>query len=281
MILTQIVAAVDPVKGHAFARAPDGSIRVLKQGDPLYNGETLIADPNAQVLLNPEDGGNPFFVNGPVQIAMAPNIPDDDAEISPEALAQFIESVRPRPNLDDLEAPAAGGGGGGSYHDFVRLERIVEEVDPLGFSYSAEGYGGQGPFNDNGFDFTLSAGNGGGGSAAEPPEAPEPPPVSPTPPTGAPDHFEVIEGSFTKIQGSVLDNDTGVGQLTVAKIVLSDGTVVDVPPEGYKFLTELNGIAVIYPDGHFEYAAPVRDHSDDIPDIDSFQYIVIDENGNL
>ncbi|MCL2591657.1 MAG: Ig-like domain-containing protein, partial [Betaproteobacteria bacterium] len=66
----------------------------------------------------------------------------------------------------------------------------------------------------------------------------------------------------------------------VGKIVWN-GVEHDVPADGLKFTTPLGGIVIIQQDGSFIYDAPARDHSDNIPDVDSFQYRVHDANGNL
>jgi hypothetical protein len=107
-------------------------------------------------------------------------------------------------------------------------------------------------------------------------------PDNPQPPVAVDDNYEVVEGSRTT-QGSVLDNDaagTVVAQVRYTD-VLGNVVVEDVPPEGAKITSELHGIVFIYQDGNFHYASPVRDHGDDIPDVDHFEYRVKDANGQL
>ena len=92
------------------------------------------------------------------------------------------------------------------------------------------------------------------------------------------DNYTVEEGAYFVLLDSVLDNDpSGV---TVAK-VLWGSTEYDVPADGVKITTSLGGIIIMFQDGTFRYTAPVRDHGDLTPDIDSFQYKVVNNTGML
>ncbi|MCL1826290.1 MAG: retention module-containing protein, partial [Betaproteobacteria bacterium] len=239
MAKNQIVAAVDSVKGQAFVRDQDGAVRPLNVGDPLYEGETLVADPGSHVVVAPDDGATPYHIDGPLQLAMAQDIPADDAEIDPGTLADIIEKFK---NLEDLPPPEAGGGGGSRPHNFVVLERIFEVLDPMDVEFNTPTFRDEGPFQW----LNISASAGGGGDGDPPPP---PPPV--------PDNYEVVEASITQ-QHSVLDNDPG-NYVTVAKVVIG-GVEYDVPAGGLEFMTELRGGVKIMPDGTFTYVAPVRDH---------------------
>ncbi|MCL1860805.1 MAG: retention module-containing protein, partial [Proteobacteria bacterium] len=171
MSQNQIVAAVNSVKGQAFARDPDGALRPLEAGAPLYDGETLIADSGSRVEVAPDDGATPYHIDGPLQLAMAQDIPADDAEIDPGTLADIIEKFK---NLEDFPPPEAGGGGGSRPHNFVVLERIVEMVNPMAIDFNATPLRDEGPFQ--GLNLSASFGGEGGGNTPTPPEPPPPPP---------------------------------------------------------------------------------------------------------
>jgi hypothetical protein len=268
MSTEQVVAAVNAIEGQAFAQGPDGTVRPLQAGDALYDGEILAADPGSNVMVAPDDGSPAYRVDGPIQLAMS----DDNREgevpdMTPEDLANIIESILTK---DDLDPPSIGpGAGGGSRpHSFVLLERIVESVEPMPLEFGASTFVNEGPVQH----ITVSFGGGGSnGSEGEPPPPPD-------------DGYSVVEGSLTAM-GSVLAND-GAGAVTVGKVILANGAELDVPATGLKFVTELGGIVVIHQDGTFEYAAPVRYNSGagtDAagPDTDHFQYRYVDADGNL
>ncbi|MDR2014012.1 MAG: retention module-containing protein, partial [Azoarcus sp.] len=264
----QIVAAVDSVNGQAFARDPDGALRTLEAGVPLYDGEILVADPGSEVVVAPGDGSPPYHVGGPMQLAMATDIPADDAEIDPETLAELIDKFK---HGEDFPAPAAGGGGGSRPHNLVVLERLLEPVEPASVSPETVTQTNEGPYNP----IPLSLGGVGT-------------PVTPVPefekPVGTDDNYSVVEGSM-QLLSSVLAND-GAGSGATVGQVLWNGVWHDVPDGGFKFTTGLNGVVWMYPDGTFEYGAPVRYNSGigtdtDGPDVDHFQYRFKDASGNL
>ena len=272
MLTDQQVASIDSVKGQAFAQSPDGTSRSLMVGAPLYEGETLVADPGSQVEVTPEDGTPSFFIDGPVQLAMAPNITTDEGEIDPETLADFIEQFK---RGDDLPPPEAGGGGGSRPHNLVMLERILEPVQPASNEYGATPLSGEGPYEW----FSLSAGGGGRGGGGDTP------PDEPPKPHASDDAYEVVEGSGVAFHSSVLANDDA--GCVVAKIRI-DGVEYDVPAGAFGLMipqTELGGILRITQDGQFMYTPPTnRDHGGrgydtDGPDIDQFEYCIKDANG--
>ena len=272
----QAVASVNSVKGQAFARGPDGALRPLTIGDPLFDGETLIADPGSRVEVAHDDGSPPYQVDGPMQLAMAGPELADDAEISPEALEEMVSRFK---HGEDFPPPEAGGGGGSRPHNLVILERILEPVTPASNEYAATPLRGEGPYNW----FSLSASSGGSrgsGGDSNPPDT--------NPQRVADDHYQVTENTHTT-QGNILSNDGSAG-VQVAQVrftdVLGNVCVEDVPPEGFKFPTELGGTVWIFQDGTFRYDAPVRDHGgrgydSDGPDIDHFEYRAWGADGNL
>lgn len=140
------VATIVSITGDVSARAADGTIRVLTEGDTLYAGEVLITSDGSQVVL---DYGNGELVSiaGPQDVLMSEtqitaSVPEPvESEITDPSIDAILAALEGDGDLlDDLEAPAAGtegapDGGGGS---FVRLMRISETVDPLAFQFEQQ-----------------------------------------------------------------------------------------------------------------------------------------------
>ena len=140
------VATIVSITGDVSARAADGTIRVLTEGDTLYAGEVLITSDGSQVVL---DYGNGELVSiaGPQDVLMSEaqitaSVPEPvESEITDPSVDAILAALEGDGDLlDDLEAPAAGtegapDGGGGS---FVRLMRISETVDPLAFQFEQQ-----------------------------------------------------------------------------------------------------------------------------------------------
>ncbi|MFC3283205.1 retention module-containing protein [Litchfieldella rifensis] len=140
------IATVLSITGQAWARDADGNLRELSAGDVLQEGETLVTSDNGSVQLDFGDGLDPALVEGGQEVAMTPELdaeaPIEVAESS--VLDEDLEALLAAIDEDDgdllelLEATAAGAGGGGGEgggHDFVRLARITEGVDPLAFEF--------------------------------------------------------------------------------------------------------------------------------------------------
>src|SRR5690606_978815 len=88
----------------------------------------------------------------------------------------------------------------------------------------------------------------------------------------------VLEGT-TVVRGNVLVSDTDVDSptITVGQVATDEsGTGAVVADGSSTIVTALGGIVMMNADGTFTYTAPVRDHSDSIPDIDSFVYRATD-----
>src|SRR5690554_737608 len=144
------IATVLSITGRVWARDEEGNVRELSVGDTLLEGEVLVTSDNGSAQLDFGDGLDPTLVEGGEQITMTPELetdgPLDGSEFAAldddlEALLTAIDEGE-GDLLDILEAPAAGpgagGGGGGAEgggHNFVRLARIAEEVNPLAFEY--------------------------------------------------------------------------------------------------------------------------------------------------
>ena len=59
----QQVGTVSAIKGVVFARNADGEIRQLKDGDPVYEGDVIIAANGASARVEMLDGSQPLQVS--------------------------------------------------------------------------------------------------------------------------------------------------------------------------------------------------------------------------
>ncbi|MDZ4124294.1 MAG: Ig-like domain-containing protein, partial [Hydrogenophaga sp.] len=96
-------------------------------------------------------------------------------------------------------------------------------------------------------------------------------------PVGVADVFNgansVVEGT-TVVRGNVLSNDTDAesSPLTVAQFATNSGSTATNANGTNSITTALGGTVVMNADGTFTYTAPVRNHADATPDVDSFVY---------
>ena len=144
MATAQPVATVVAVTGTAYARDAEGRMRLLRAGDAINEGETVVTSSGGRVELAFEDG-SVLPVEQNQSIAVTAELSETsrpqalDAQLGDASIAQVIQALNDGGNLDDaLEAPAAGlaGGAGGEGNNFVRLLRITEGVDPLAFDFA-------------------------------------------------------------------------------------------------------------------------------------------------
>jgi hypothetical protein len=116
------VARVSALQGKAFARGEDGAMRELMVGDPIFEGDVVVALPGAQVDLAADDGRSLILRDNETLTV--------DAEV--------FGDVKPDASVDELlEETAAGIAAGGTDGGptFVRLLRIAEGVDPLNYEF--------------------------------------------------------------------------------------------------------------------------------------------------
>ncbi|WP_148254906.1 retention module-containing protein [Aidingimonas lacisalsi] len=229
------IATVISITGQAWARDEDGNLRELRAGSTLQEGETLITSDNGSVQLDFDDGLGPVRIGGGEEIAITEDLSNDataDAEDSSaqdddiDALLAELENAEEGEGdlLEELEAPAAGAGGGGADgggHDFVRLSRITETVDPATFSFGSvqgtefiDAEGGDVPLADEdaeSIETTLTL-------TPDVPDA-EPGTIIST------DPFSVVEGNDITLTVSTSTAPTG----SPLEITLSNGAVVTIP----------------------------------------------------
>ncbi|PKO79716.1 MAG: hypothetical protein CVU19_16405, partial [Betaproteobacteria bacterium HGW-Betaproteobacteria-13] len=146
MASAKAVATVVSITGKAEARDQAGNLRLLKVGDALLEGETLVTAAGARAELLVVADGSIVPVGEDQAVLISADLSEstrpqaNEAQLADGTIQQVIQALNDGTNLDDvLEDPAAGltGGGGGDGNDFVRLLRITEGVDPIEFEFEA------------------------------------------------------------------------------------------------------------------------------------------------
>ncbi len=139
------VAHVSAIQGTAFAKSEDGKMRQLKVGDPVFEGEILVAPPGSQVDLAMADGRQIALRDNEALTLDTEVVGDARADAADSALLavgdeaqRIIQSINEGGNLDELleetaAGEAAGGSDGGS--TFVRLLRITEGVESAAYTF--------------------------------------------------------------------------------------------------------------------------------------------------
>jgi len=79
------VATVANVNGQAWARSQDGSMRLLQQGDSVYEGEAVVTVDGVRVDLQLPDG-TLYPVQGPLlaELDVPEDVPQRSADEAPE-----------------------------------------------------------------------------------------------------------------------------------------------------------------------------------------------------
>jgi hypothetical protein len=151
-----VVGKVASVEGQVFAKGSDGSVRQLRVGDPVFEGEVIqTPTTNGRVELSFNSGASYFLrdkeavtLDGMVlggrvadarEAALMPGRSGDLEEIS-----RAIAEGRSLERL--LEETSAGRplvfGRTDDGHSFVQLLRIAETIDPLGYRFGNRDQGG-------------------------------------------------------------------------------------------------------------------------------------------
>ncbi|MDW7747612.1 retention module-containing protein [Halomonas sp.] len=147
------IATIISISGQAWARDEAGNLRELRVGDTLQEGETLVTSDNGRVELDFADSLDPTVIDGGQEVVMTPDLDAEQPVAAEEASAQDVDLEALLTAIDegegdlleDLDATAAGAGGAGGEgggHDFVRLARITENVNPLAYEYGLASLGG-------------------------------------------------------------------------------------------------------------------------------------------
>ncbi|MDR2452593.1 MAG: retention module-containing protein, partial [Candidatus Accumulibacter sp.] len=141
------VARVSAVQGQVFAKAADGSLRPLRVGDLIYDGESIVTGDGSFVDLAALDGqaltlgaNETLVMDAEVLGQSAPDATDAAVKVGGEEFNRIVTALNEGQSLDALlEETAAGassaGVGAGGGPTFVRLLRIGEGIDPLGYEF--------------------------------------------------------------------------------------------------------------------------------------------------
>ncbi|HXE40095.1 MAG TPA: retention module-containing protein, partial [Azonexus sp.] len=144
MAQAQVIAKVSSLSGEAYVRDSAGKMRRLKAGDALREGEAVVAENGAQVVLQLADGremtvhpGETAKLDAEVAAAVMPDAGDSAVTNSPNVFQKIAKALTTGGDLDALlEDPAAGvAGPGNEGHTFVEFLRVVESVDPLSYQF--------------------------------------------------------------------------------------------------------------------------------------------------
>ncbi|MBK9351447.1 MAG: retention module-containing protein [Sulfuritalea sp.] len=146
-----VVGKVASVEGQVFAKGADGSVRQLRVGDPVFEGEVIqTPTTNGRVELSFNSGATYFLrdkeavtldgmvLGGRVADARESALqPGRAGEL--EDISRAIAEGRSLDRL--LEETSAGRplvfGRTDDGHSFVQLLRIAEAIDPLGFQFGS------------------------------------------------------------------------------------------------------------------------------------------------
>ncbi|MEQ6887026.1 retention module-containing protein, partial [Salicola sp. Rm-C-2C1-2] len=136
-----VVATVLSVTGQVWAEDQQGDRRPLEEGDVLRDGEIVVTDSGAEVVLD-FGGGDVVRLGGGETLRMSSDMQNEEDQqsarsLNEESVDEAIAALEGSGDVfDAVEAPAAGLAGGGSEggHSIVRLVRIAESLDPLGFA---------------------------------------------------------------------------------------------------------------------------------------------------
>ncbi|WP_395688382.1 Calx-beta domain-containing protein, partial [Caenimonas koreensis] len=201
MAEAKFVGTVVLIEGVAFARDPQGKQRQLKFGDPVFEGEVIIALDGAQVELSFENGAH-LLVRAKEDVrldqALFENIMPEGGKSA--LLGRIGEETAPATVTNDNSNAVNPQDGGGidDGNTFVLLDRVVEPLTPLN-------------------DLVLT-------SQVWPKiDLPYAPPVSniPAPPTPGP-----LPGTPTQID-TVTSTNTTEGNTLVHRVTLTGGSTFD------------------------------------------------------
>ncbi|MBL4827836.1 MAG: retention module-containing protein [Spongiibacteraceae bacterium] len=128
------IATVAAVNGMATVRNSEGETRVLKPGDVLLEGDTIITAPGNSVELAMNDGELMLFSGGE-DILLTPDMlanaspGADESALQEQTVDDIVTALETGENIDDLlEETAAGGSPTDEGNSFVRLGRVLEST---------------------------------------------------------------------------------------------------------------------------------------------------------
>ncbi|KAA0875188.1 retention module-containing protein, partial [Nitrincola tapanii] len=251
--MSTVIAVVTQVTGQVWARGVDGSMRAIEVGEALLQGETLITEAGANVVLD-FGNGELFQLAGEQSLLMTPNVSAGtepqvtESMLMDPSVADVLAALEGEGDLlEELEAPAAGTDGApdGGGSSFVRLTRISESVDPLAYSFD--------PTSEPGFEAPI--GEGGALDELSPPVVAT---ISLTLIELDEDGIPLLNesGGFILVDGDSVIEGTPVGVLAS----------VDIPPSGSPLVIQLgDGLGeIIIPVGGTSGFTPIEIRPDDV-----------------
>ncbi|MBI5790522.1 MAG: Ig-like domain-containing protein, partial [Rhodocyclales bacterium] len=150
------VGKVSAIEGKVTAKGTDGTIRTLKLGDPVYEGDVIQTSEGGRVELALNDGVAYFLRDKETvtldEMVLGGRIADAREEaLMPGSLGELEDisrAIAEGSSLDRLLEETAAGrpavfGRVDDGHSFVQLLRIAEAIDPMGYEF-ANREGGQG-----------------------------------------------------------------------------------------------------------------------------------------
>ncbi|MFP4252138.1 MAG: retention module-containing protein, partial [Guyparkeria sp.] len=258
--MAESIAIVLEVEGDVWARSADGEMRLLRAGDSVFAGETVVTAQDARVSLDLDNGESVQLAGGQSLLMSAEMLaeaePDSDEQaVTDEGIEEVLALLEGDGDiLEELEAPAAGttGGGGGGGRTIVEVTRIVEQIDPLAFDFA-------GPTRQPNEPTPGVTGLDAEAQAAEEPAEPTPPEET-TPAitinlddqNGETVTESLISGTTTNVQaGQTVAIEVTDGETTISTsaIVQSDGS--------YQVVEDLSDLS----DGEITATATVSDQS--------------------
>src|SRR5690554_2362028 len=137
------VATVLVSTGEVWARSPDGQLRPLSKGNPVYADDVIVTASGSSVELNVDDD-HPLSIGADQQVAMSRDLwletatGADEAALNQETLEALAALELGDDLLDNLEETAAGNPDQGGGTSFVQLARIINEMaEAADFDYPA------------------------------------------------------------------------------------------------------------------------------------------------
>ena len=152
--MSSVIATVQSIVGQVFAVSPDGSRRLLVEGDRLFKGEEVLTGDSGMVALVLADGrtldlGRDSQWSESETSVAAQNAQPAQQVVSPgDEVAQLQQAIEAGMDpTEALEATAAGPssagggtGGAGGGHSFVLLDATGEVVEAtIGFETTGLG----------------------------------------------------------------------------------------------------------------------------------------------
>ncbi len=140
------LARVSAIQGKAFARDQDGNLRQLHIGDVIYEGDVVVTGAGSRIDLATPDrhslvlrANETLTVDAEVFATVKPDATDAALLGGARDVDRVIKAINEGGSLDALLDETAAGagtpGGADGGPTFVRLLRIVENVDPLAFEF--------------------------------------------------------------------------------------------------------------------------------------------------